>query len=299
MFCIKCGKEIPEATKFCPYCGVDVSNSANEESIASETSNESREESLNKKKSINKTIIVVAIIAAVAAIVIVLLITNNRSSGGREFDNVSEVDTSTSQEIESAPLKEDTPPILRILDANIRLEVGRQRQISITTENIPDGTRLEWTSGNPTIVDVRGDGTVIAYAPGHAEVSVTAVIDGKNYRSSVLVTVNEDNNGQLEMRASHILFIDYNHTPEIRSEIEKILERIKKGEDFAELAKEYSEDDNTAASGGDLGVFSLGDLVPEFEKACLELKPGEVSGIVETEYGFHIIKMTHKSRKNP
>ena len=95
----------------------------------------------------------------------------------------------------------------------------------------------------------------------------------------------------LSMRASHILILDSEHTPERRAEIEQILDRINNGEDFAELATQYSED-SSAESGGDLGTFGKGEMVTEFEEACLALEPGEVSGIVETPYGFHIIKLT-------
>ena len=93
------------------------------------------------------------------------------------------------------------------------------------------------------------------------------------------------------MQASHILLDDPEHTDAKRAEMEDILDRINNGEDFAELATELS-DDGSAESGGDLGFFGLGEMVPEFEEACLELKPGEVSEIVETEFGYHIIKMT-------
>ena len=95
----------------------------------------------------------------------------------------------------------------------------------------------------------------------------------------------------LSMRASHILILDSEHTSEKRAEIEQILDRINNGEDFAELATQYSED-SSAESGGDLGTFGTGEMVTEFEEACLALEPGEVSGIVETPYGFHIIKLT-------
>jgi len=98
------------------------------------------------------------------------------------------------------------------------------------------------------------------------------------------------------MRASHILILDSEHTPEKRAEIEAILEKLNSGEDFAELAKAYSED-SSAESGGDLGTFRLGDMVEPFEKACLALEPGETSGIVETEFGFHIIKLTEKTEE--
>ena len=97
-------------------------------------------------------------------------------------------------------------------------------------------------------------------------------------------------------QASHILLLDAEHTPERREEIEAILERIHEGEDFAELAMEFSED-SSAENGGDLGTFYTGNMVAPFEEACIALEPGEVSGIVETDYGYHIIKLTDKTEE--
>jgi parvulin-like peptidyl-prolyl isomerase len=78
---------------------------------------------------------------------------------------------------------------------------------------------------------------------------------------------------------------------EARKKAESILQRIQKGEDFATLAKENSDDPGSKTSGGELGYFSKGKMVPEFEAAAFSLKPGQVSGLVETKYGFHIIKV--------
>ena len=99
------------------------------------------------------------------------------------------------------------------------------------------------------------------------------------------------------MSASHILIQDPEHTDAKRAEIEAILEKLNNGADFAELAMEYSEC-GSAENGGDLGTFGLGQMVPEFEEAALALEPGEISGIVETQFGFHIIKLTEKNEES-
>lgn len=76
-----------------------------------------------------------------------------------------------------------------------------------------------------------------------------------------------------------------------RREAESLLERIRAGEDFAELAGEHSDDTGSAELGGDLGWFRRGRMVREFEDAAFTLLDGQVSDVVETEFGFHIIKV--------
>lgn len=80
---------------------------------------------------------------------------------------------------------------------------------------------------------------------------------------------------------------------EARGRAEEALARIKAGADFAAVAAETSED-SSAARGGDLGLFRRGLMVPEFEAAAFALEPGEVSDLVETQFGFHIIKVEEK-----
>ncbi len=100
------------------------------------------------------------------------------------------------------------------------------------------------------------------------------------------------------VRARHILIRPDSSTEdkekawqEARERIEKILERVEKGEDFSELAKRFSQDPGSAQKGGELGWFEEGMMVKEFEQAAFSLEKGEVSPIVKTQYGFHIIKV--------
>ncbi len=76
----------------------------------------------------------------------------------------------------------------------------------------------------------------------------------------------------------------------------KVIEaKLKKGADFAKLAEEYSDDPGSKQKGGELGAFTKGRMVPEFEKVAFSLKKGEISGPVKTNFGYHIIQVTDKS----
>lgn len=80
----------------------------------------------------------------------------------------------------------------------------------------------------------------------------------------------------------------------VREAMAPILERARAGEDFAELARKYSEDPETAPKGGDMGFFHRGERVPALEKAAFALKPGEVSDMVDTPFGVHIIRLEER-----
>jgi peptidyl-prolyl cis-trans isomerase C len=81
---------------------------------------------------------------------------------------------------------------------------------------------------------------------------------------------------------------------EARKKTQDLLERARKGEDFAKLATEYSDDPGSKDKGGEYDFFGHGKMVPEFEKAAFALKPGEISDVVETDFGFHIIKLEER-----
>jgi peptidyl-prolyl cis-trans isomerase C len=100
------------------------------------------------------------------------------------------------------------------------------------------------------------------------------------------------------VRASHILIpadekADDATKKKARAEIDDILKQLKAGADFAELAKKHSKD-GSAAQGGDLNFFGKGQMVPAFDQVAFSLKPGEMSDVVTTPFGYHIIKVTER-----
>ena len=101
-----------------------------------------------------------------------------------------------------------------------------------------------------------------------------------------------------QVRASHILIkvspnADESQKEEARKKTEEIRDRLNAGEDFSALAREFSECPSNA-KGGDLGYFSRGRMVKPFEDAAFALEPGETSDIVQTRFGYHLIKVVDK-----
>ena len=98
-----------------------------------------------------------------------------------------------------------------------------------------------------------------------------------------------------QIRASHILLNTAGkEEAAVRKQADALLQQVKSGADFAERARTLSEDEGTKANGGDLDYFSRGRMVPEFETAAFALAAGQVSDVVRTQYGFHIIKVVDK-----
>lgn len=95
-----------------------------------------------------------------------------------------------------------------------------------------------------------------------------------------------------QISASHILFkTEGKDEAAVQAQAAEVLARAKAGEEFAALAKQHSEDETNNAKGGDLGAFGRGSMVPEFEQVAFGMKPGEISDLVKTSFGYHIIKM--------
>ena len=98
-----------------------------------------------------------------------------------------------------------------------------------------------------------------------------------------------------QIRASHILLkTEGKDEAAVRTRAEALLAQVKGGADFAALAKKESEDEGSKATGGDLGFFGKGRMVPEFETAAFAMQPGQTSDLVRSQFGFHIIRVVEK-----
>lgn len=121
---------------------------------------------------------------------------------------------------------------------------------------------------------------------------VKATLD-KLYGWSVGDFKSKINDSLLQQKLGNKITSDESLNAPAKAQADSILQQIQAGGDFATLAQKYSQD-GSASNGGDLGLFGKGQLDPDFEAAAFALQPGQTSGIVKTQYGYHIIKVTDK-----
>ena len=121
----------------------------------------------------------------------------------------------------------------------------------------------------------------------------TDVLAGKTSYSAkhIIVTPKKD------MKVSNSTGTDATSDATALKKIKMLQKKLNNGEDFSELAKKYSEGPS-APRGGDLGTFEKGAMVPEFEQAMATMKPGDVSDIVKTRFGYHLVKLINKTDEN-
>lgn len=165
---------------------------------------------------------------------------------------------------------------------------GRVMQELVTLELLAQEAKKQQLDQDPTIQtqlrlrtsDFLARLLVQKSVEEHANVTEDAI--SKHYEASKAdYTVEE------QVTASHILV-------KTEGEARAVLDELKQGKDFTEVAKARSIDPS-APSGGSLGTFSRGRMVPSFEEAVFTLQKGEISGPVETEFGYHIIKVTDRT----
>lgn len=167
------------------------------------------------------------------------------------------------------------------------------------TASLPPGTTIEdiYTRSNVTAEEFKKDLSIDLRINKLLETHTESIPEPGE---EILKSYYEDNKAQFEqpesVQASHILLAfdaaDTDATKaEKKAKIEELRKKIVDGEDFAKCATDNS-DCPSKARGGDLGTFQRGQMVPEFEKAAFSQKPGEVGEVVETQFGYHIIKVS-------
>ena len=181
----------------------------------------------------------------------------------------------------------------------------RNEKVKLAVVNFPADKFREAT--------VAGDAEVSKYFDDHKETYRIpekrkvryVVIDQEALRQKATVTGQQieraynDNIQQYstpeQVRASHILLqTEGKDDAAVKKQAEDLLAQIKKGADFAELAKKNSQDEGSASKGGDLDFFGKGQMVAEFDKVAFTLQPGQLSDVVKSQFGYHIIKVTDK-----
>jgi peptidyl-prolyl cis-trans isomerase C len=107
-----------------------------------------------------------------------------------------------------------------------------------------------------------------------------------------------------EVHARHILFrvanpADEKASKEAEDKVKAVIDRLKKGEDFAKLANELTEDPSGRKDGGDLGYFTKDQMVPEFSAVAFKLEKGQISDPIKTQFGWHVLKVEDKRKRQP
>ena len=202
----------------------------------------------------------------------------------------------------------------QLVDYKLLVQESRTRKIAATDaevdervkeiqKNFPseDAFNQMLASRKTTIdqvrADIRQDITVQKLIANEITADKTAV---KPEQVTDFYAKNPDQFKQPErVRASHILIMvpekaDAATKAAARAKADDILKEVKAGKDFAALAKEHSQDPGSAQNGGDLGFFQQGQMVGPFNDVAFKLAPGSVSDLVETQFGFHIIKVAEK-----
>lgn len=227
-----------------------------------------------------------------------LLSSQNPPLSTREFEE------QLRQAILAEKLRTSVTGWVSMSDADVAQEF-RQRNEKVKLELVP--LTADAFKGQVTVLDAdlqkRFDANKEAYRIGEKRKIKYALLDVDKVRESVQVAdadvqaFYDQNKAQYttegRVRASHILLkTEGKDEAAVRTKAEALLAQAKApGADFAALAKANSEDEGSAVNGGDLNYFGRGQMVPEFEQAAFGLKAGEISALVKTTFGFHIIKV--------
>ncbi len=174
----------------------------------------------------------------------------------------------------------------------------RLEEAGVDLENFKKVLEEKKVSYDEILADAKKELTYINFILSKMDASEKVTIEDVNefyVKNKSRFTVPE------QVKASHILVPASKDEPndvreKAKAKINDMLRQIKEGADFAEFAK--NNPDSTSATGGDLGYFTKGEMLEDFEKAAFALEPNQVSDVIETIYGYHLIKVTdHKDEE--
>jgi len=225
-----------------------------------------------------------------------------------QFNNppytVSEFEAAIRRELLVAKLQNAVAGWVTVSDTEVDAEY-RRRNEKVKVDVVPVTAAAFRSQVTVTDADLaaRFDANKEPYRIGERRKFKYALVDVEQVRAGLTVTDTDvqdfytKNVGQYttpaQVRASHILFqTSGKDEATVRTQAETVLAQAKApGADFAALARQYSEDASNKDLGGDLNYFGRGRMVPEFEAAAFSMKPGDISDLVKTQFGFHIIKL--------
>ena len=195
---------------------------------------------------------------------------------------------------------------ITVSDQDVDAEFRRRNEkVKLAVVNFPADKFREATTATDAEISAWFDSHKNDYKIPEKRKVKFALIDAQAARDKVQVPPADveryynDNQQQYsspeQVRASHILFkIEGKDEAEVRKQAEAVLKRAKSGEDFAKLANEFTEEEVGKTRGGDLDYFGRGQMAKEFEDAAFALEPNQISDIVKSSFGLHIIKTTDK-----
>lgn len=226
-----------------------------------------------------------------------VLIAQNRLPQNLPADQLKDAESAALEQLISAELiyQAGQKAEIKDLDKQIETKIAQNRAKFPSTEEFEKALKTVEMTDKDLKEFTRKDIVITTFIENSIVSKVTvAEADAKKFYDDNIDKFKQDES----VKASHILIgVDAKASDDekkkAKEKAEGLLKKIKAGEDFATLAKTESTCPS-GKQGGDLGQFGKGQMVPPFEKVAFALKPGEVSDVVETQFGYHIIKLTEK-----
>jgi len=213
------------------------------------------------------------------------------------------------QELPEAQVKQmHTRLVDSLVEQALIEQMAKEKNVKVTDEKVMDQLKQIAGEQNQTMeeveAEIKGMGMTLEDIKGqiHTQMLSREIMDTMPVTEEEEKAFYNDNPQYFDkpeqVRARHILIMfepdaSDEDKAKAREKIEGLLKRAKAGEDFAELAKEYTEDPGSKEAGGEY-TFPRGQMVKPFEDTAFSLKVGEISDVVETQYGYHIIKLLEK-----